>query len=42
MHSHANLDALSESLLTVLKNPSALTRLVADSRLGIIGIFTSL
>ena len=32
MHCHADLDALSESLLTILKNPSALTRLAAVSR----------
>jgi GT2 family glycosyltransferase/glycosyltransferase involved in cell wall biosynthesis len=32
MHCHVDLDALSESLLTILKNPSALTRLAAVSR----------
>jgi GT2 family glycosyltransferase len=32
MHCHADLDALTESLMTILKNPSALTRLAALSR----------
>jgi GT2 family glycosyltransferase len=32
MHSHVDLDALSASLMTILKNPSALSRLAALSR----------